>query len=316
MKSFNRLIKKFDRFQRSHKITAYIYAVLKKYGEDSGGYQAALLTYYGFLSLFPLLLIATSALQILLHSRPDIQQDIIKYLTQYFPANLSDQLISNINNYHGASFAIIVSVLIILWGAKGIADVFQYSLNHLWYVPRFERPGFPKGPLRSLSIILIGGIGFAAAAFLSGQAASLDKTFGSRILWGLTIVAILFCVFWVLLKMGLAPAAKAGNRALFLTSLSAAVGIAILQVLGGYLVTHQLNKLKLLYGTFAVTLGLLFWIYLQARLFMYAVEVGVIYEKKLWPRSLDNNSLTAADHRARNELARKESFILPEKPDN
>jgi membrane protein len=260
-----------------------------------------------------LLLIATSIVQILLHSRPDIQQEVIKYLTQYFPADLSGQLISNIQDFHGASFAIIISILIILWGAKGIADVFQYSLNHLWHVPRTERPGFPKGPLRSLSIVVIGGVGFTGAAFLSAKAASLERTFGSRIIWGLTIIAVLFCVFWILFKMGLAPAAKAGNKALFISSLFAAVGIAALQVIGGYLVTHQLNKLELLYGTFAVTLGLLFWIYLQARLFMYAVEVGVIYEKRLWPRSLTDRDLTSADKHVYAEHAKKEQYVLPEK---
>jgi membrane protein len=248
--------------------------------------MAALLTYYGFLSLFPLLIVATSVVQILLHSRPDIQQDIISHLVQYFPAGLSDQLLSNIKDLHGVGFALIVSILVILWGAKGIADVFQYSLNHIWHVPQAERPGFPKNSLRSLSIIIIAALGFTAASFLSGIAASLDRTGGSRIVSSITIILILFCVFWSLFKLGLAPAAKAGNRALFRSSLVAAVGIAILQIIGGYLVTHQLNKLKLLYGAFAVTLGLLFWIYLQAKLTIYAIEVGSVYEKKLWPRDL------------------------------
>jgi membrane protein len=250
--------------------------------------MAALITYYGFLSLFPLLLVASSIVQILLHSRPDIQNDIIHYLTQYFPAGLSDQLLSNVKDFHGAGFAIIVGILVILWGAKGIADVFQYTLNHIWHVPAAERPGFPKNSLRSLSIIAVGAIGFTAASFLSGFTASLDRTGSSRIISSLTIILILFLVFWTLFKLGLAPAAKAGNRALLRSSLVAAVGIAILQIIGGYLVTHQLNKLKLLYGTFAVTLGLLFWIYLQARLVIYAIEVGVVYEKKLWPRNLDD----------------------------
>ncbi len=248
--------------------------------------MAALLTYYGFLSLFPLLLVATSVIQIILHSRPDIQQDIITHLVQYFPAGLSDQLLTNINNLHGVSFALVVGILVIFWGAKGIADVFQYALNHIWGVPRAERPGFPNNSMRSLLIIVIGAVGFTAASFMSGFAASLDRTGGARILSSLTIILILFCVFWTLFKLGLAPAAKAGNRALFRSSLVAAVGIAILQIIGGYLVTHQLSKLKLLYGTFAVTLGLLFWIYLQARLTIYAIEVGSVYEKKLWPRSL------------------------------
>jgi membrane protein len=248
--------------------------------------MAALITYYGFLSLFPLLLIATSVVQIMLHSRPDIQATIISHITQYFPADLSNQLVSNISNLQGVSFALVVGILVILWGAKGIADVFQYALNHIWHVPQAERPGFPHNSLRSLSIIIIGAAGFIAAAFISGFAASLDRTGTSRLVSSLVLITVLFCVFWTLFKIGLAPAAKAGNRALFRSSIVAAISIAVLQVVGGYLVTHQLNKLKLLYGAFAVTLGLLFWIYLQARMLIYAIEVGTVYEKKLWPRDL------------------------------
>jgi YihY family inner membrane protein len=275
-----------DRVQKSHTLTAFTYAVIKKSIDDRGGHMAALLTYYGFLSLFPLLLVATSILQILLHSRPDIQQDIITHLVQYFPAGLSEQLVINVKDFHGVGFALIVGIFAILWGAKGVADVFQYTLNHIWGVPQAERPGFPKNSLKSLLIIIIGAAGFMAASFMSGKAASLDRGAGSRIISSLTIILILFCVFWTLFKLGLAPAAKAGNRALFRSSLFAAIGIAALQIVGGYLVTHQLSKLKLLYGAFAVTLGLLFWIYLQARLMIYAIEIGSVYEKKLWPRDV------------------------------
>lgn len=271
------------------------------------------MTYYGFLSLFPLLLVASSIVQIALHSRPDIQEKVIHYLTQYFPAGLSDQLLSSIKDLHGVSFAIIVSVLLIIWGAKGVADVFQYSLNHIWRVPRAERPGFPKGYARSFAIIVIGGLGFAVAAFLSGFTANIDRTPGSRIVSSLTIVAVLLAVFWSLFKLGLAPAARAGNRALLRSSLFAAISTAILQIIGGYLVTHQLSKLKLLYGSFAITLGLLFWIYLQARLFIYAVEVGVIYEKGLWPRSLTGKNLTDADKKV---LAQQPKTSIPEKIDD
>ena len=42
-----------DRLQRKHGVLGFPYAVVKKYGDDAGGRQAALITYYGFLSIFP-----------------------------------------------------------------------------------------------------------------------------------------------------------------------------------------------------------------------------------------------------------------------
>jgi membrane protein len=289
--------------------------VFKKYDDDNGGYQAALLAYYGFLSIFPLLIIAASVLDILLRSRADIQDDVINYATQYFPI-LGDELQSNIHAPHWSGLGLIIGLAFTLWGAKGVADVFQYSLNHIWNVPRFKRPGFSAGSIKSLLVILLIAGGFVGAAFLSGVAASLDKTLLFRIVAGLISVLVLFGVFWAVFRVGLSDYAKASNAALFFSALTAAIGIQILQTIGGYLIVHQLSKLTHLYGAFAATLGLLFWIYLQARVVMYAIEVGVVYERKLWPRSLDNNKLTAVDQRARNEHSKKEQFGLPEKPDS
>jgi len=289
-----------------------VYAVIKKYGEDSGGYQAALITYYGFLSLFPLLLVATSILQIVLHSHPNVKADVIAHATQYFPV-LGEQLQSNVHTVNGAGVALVIGILLTLWGAKGAADVFQFSLNHIWQVPRVKRPGFPKGAIKSLAVIILGGIGLVGASILSSFAASLDKTFIFRIIASLISVVVVFGVFWLIFRIGLAGSARASSAALLRSALTAAIGIQILQILGGYLVTHELGKLKHLYGTFAATLGLLFWIYLQARVVMYAAEVGAVYDKRLWPRRLTGNNLTDADRAAYGHHAKRERFVLPEK---
>ncbi|MBX4201539.1 YihY/virulence factor BrkB family protein [Candidatus Saccharibacteria bacterium] len=308
----NHTIDKANRFQKSHGPAGFIYAVIKKYSDDNGGYQAALLTYYGFLSIFPLLIVVVSVLEILLRSRPDIQDDLVNHAIQYFPI-LGDELQSNIHAPHWSGIGLVIGVLFTLWGAKGVADVFRYSLNHIWHVPRVKRPGFPAGALKSFLVILFIAGGFVGAAFLSGFAASLDKTTLFRIVASLVSITVLFAVFWVVFRIGLADYAKAGNAALFLSAISAAIGIQILQIIGGYLITHELNQLTHLYGAFAATLGLFFWIYLQARVIMYAIEIGVVYERKLWPRSLTNQHLTAADKEIYGQHAKHEPYALPEK---
>ncbi len=306
------VVDRINLWQQKHKFISFPYAVIKKYGEDSGGYQAALLTYYGFLSLFPLLLVATSILQIVLHSHPSARESVIQHATQYFPV-LGEQLQSNIHTSGGAGVAVVIGLLLTLWGTKGVADVLQYSLNHIWQVPKIKRPGFPKNAIRSLAVIIIGGVGLVAASFLSGFAASLNRSFAARILATIVSVAVVYGVFWVIFKIALAPSAKISRKALLRTALTAAIGVQILQIAGGYLVLHQLGKLKHLYGTFAATLGLLFWIYLEARVVMYAAEVGSVFDKKLWPRSLNQTNLTDADRRTYAQHAKKERYIMPEK---
>ena len=61
MGGLKRLLDRFDRFQQSHVWLAFPFAVVKKYGDDRGGFLSALIAYYGFLSLFPLLLLIVTA---------------------------------------------------------------------------------------------------------------------------------------------------------------------------------------------------------------------------------------------------------------
>ena len=61
-----------------------------------------------------------------------------------------------------------------------------------------------------------------------------------------------------------------------------------LQVVGGYVVQHQIRNATQLYGFFGIVLGLLFWIYLAAQLTVYAAEVNVVLNERRWPRSLSD----------------------------
>jgi uncharacterized BrkB/YihY/UPF0761 family membrane protein len=91
----------------------------------------------------------------------------------------------------------------------------------------------------------------------------------------------------------------------------AAIGLVLLQALGGYLLTRELKNLDALYSNFAIPLGLLFWIYLQAQMLFYAIEISSVHAQRLWPRSLTGKDLTPADKRAYSHQAKKER-VLPE----
>ena len=66
----------------------------------------------------------------------------------------------------------------------------------------------------------------------------------------------------------------------------AAVCWQVLQVVGGYVVSHQLHRASELYGTFGIVLGLLAWLFLQAEITLYAAEADVVLARRLWPRSI------------------------------
>jgi uncharacterized BrkB/YihY/UPF0761 family membrane protein len=70
-----------------------------------------------------------------------------------------------------------------------------------------------------------------------------------------------------------------------------------LQNAGTALIEHQLRRTSQVYGTFAIVLGLIFWIYLGANVTIYAAELNVVLARRLWPRSLIQPPLTEADER-------------------
>ena len=78
------------------------------------------------------------------------------------------------------------------------------------------------------------------------------------------------------------------------------------QALGGYLVGHQLRNASEVYGFFATVLGLMSWIFLGARVVLYAAEANVVFARRLWPRSLVQPPLTEADEQALAALAHQQ----------
>jgi uncharacterized BrkB/YihY/UPF0761 family membrane protein len=100
-------------------------------------------------------------------------------------------------------------------------------------------------------------------------------------------------VFWAGFR--LATASEVATRDLRLGALIAATAWQVLQLVGGYLVAHQLARSSSLYGTFGLVLGLLAWLFLEAQITLYAVEINVTAVRKLWPRSLFPPPLTDQD---------------------
>src|SRR5580658_5564832 len=99
MNKLQTLIRVFDRYQQRHHVSAFSVAVIKKYSEDQAGSQAALLTYYGFLSLFPLLLVVTTLTNGIIGNNSHLGVTILRGVTNYFPL-LGSQLAGHVHSLH------------------------------------------------------------------------------------------------------------------------------------------------------------------------------------------------------------------------
>lgn len=305
---FQKILAHIDVFQRKHMWLALPNGVIKKYGEDGGGHLAALMTYYGFLSLFPLLIVATAFAQIVSQGDIELKNRIISSATSYFPA-IGDSLTASLHTSSRTGVALFIGLLVAFYGARGIADSVQNALHVVWGVPRKKRAGFPISTLRSFGIVIFAGLGLIISSILSGYATHGSFPYFIRILFGTAGFVMLFAVFWGIFTFG--SSARKRRIANIPGALIAALGLQLLQAVGSYIITDQLRRHSGLNAQFGLVLVLLFWIYLQAQVFIYALEYNTVRAHHLYPRALDENNPTPADNHAHDLYAKRDSYKTP-----
>ncbi len=142
---------RLDRMQRRHPGLGFPLAVLYKFVDDQGSYLAALITYYDFLSLFPLLLLLTSVLGFVLGGDAHLQQRVLNSTLSQFPV-IGSQL-GDPKGLRGSGAGLVIGLLGAVYGGLGVAQAGQNAMNAAWHVPRNNRPNPIKARLRSLLLL-------------------------------------------------------------------------------------------------------------------------------------------------------------------
>jgi membrane protein len=292
MKRAQLLLRAADRYQQGHPWLAVAVATWKKFGDDQAGNLAALIAYYAFASIFPLLLVFVSVLDLVLKNNEQLRQKLINSALKQYPV-VGQQL--QVHGLHRTGLALAIGLIGTFLGARGVASAAQNALNSVWEVPMVNRPGFPWQILRSLGLIVVIGPGMVATVVLSSLAGGTGHVIsGTLATIAATAVSLLLNIglFWLAFR--LATSGSVATRDLRLSAILAAIAWQILQSFGGYFVAHQLAN-NSAYGVFGVVLGLLAWLYLEAQLTLYLVELNVVRARRLWPRSVVPPPLTDAD---------------------
>lgn len=279
-------VRGLDRVQQRHGWLAFPVAVWKKFSDDQAGNLAALIAYYGFASLFPLLLVFVTVLDIVLHNAPSLREQVLKSTFGHFPG-FGTQLESIAHPLHATGPALVIGLILTFLGARGVAGAVQNALNNVWAIPYHRRPGFPWNLLRAVTMIIVVGLGLIVTTFLAGLAAGVGHVISGGSGSVATIAVSLLVnigLFWLAFRLG--TAREVTWREHFPAALASAIVWQILQLAGGYIVGHQLAHSQSLYGIFGIVLGLLAWLYLQAQATLYAIEMATVRAHKLWPRSL------------------------------
>ncbi|MFL5738553.1 MAG: YihY/virulence factor BrkB family protein [Actinomycetota bacterium] len=304
--TLNALMRAADRVdaaQQRRSWLAFPFAVFKKFGDDRAGNLAALIAYYGFFSLFPLLLVLVTVVSMVIEGNAKLQETIINSAVAQFPV-VGDQIAKNVHAISGSGVALAIGVLGALWGGLGVVQAGQNAMNAVWNVPYKDQPNFWKSRLRSLILLVALGVFVLASSVLSGFGSAGGGNAATHALAVVLSVLLNLAVFLAAFRILTAEDVTWGD--VFPGAACGAVVWSALQYLGAYLVSHQLSKASAVYGVFAVVIGLLWWIYLGAQVALFSAEVNVVRKRRLWPRSMTQPPLTAADKRSLEELAKEE----------
>lgn len=282
---WKRIVAAVDRFQRGHAWLAFPVAVAKKFSSDRGGNLAALIAYYGFFSIFPLLLVLVSGLGFVLADDPALQRDILDSSLASFPV-IGDQIRENIGSLDGSAVAIVIGLTTALWAGLGVVRSIQQAMDRVWDVPRSEEAPFIARNLRGLGFVVVLGGGVLLSTVAAGTLSDVGIGWAASVGALALPFALSFGVALVAFRM--LTSAQIGCRDVVPGALLAAFGWTVLQSVGGVLVRNQVQESSSTYGTFALVIGLLFWMLLIARITLYAAEVNVVRARRLWPRGLQD----------------------------
>ena len=302
MQAAEKLLRRVDEQHQRRAWIAFPYAVMKKFGDDQAGNLAALIAYYGFLSLFPLMLVMVTLLGLLLRNNPDLRNTIQTSALANFPV-IGDDISRNLHSLRGSGVALAIGLVVAVWAGLGVLKVLQTAMNTVWNVPYRRRPNFFISLLRALiMLVVLGVITIASAAAGSVGAGSDNWLLGIA---GIPISVVLNLVLF-LLAFRILTTEDVTWADVFPGAAVAAVAWTVLQAVGGYIVSHQLQGASDTYGTFATVIGLLAWIYLGAQVTLFAAEINVVRKRRLWPRAIVQPPLTDADERVLKSYAEQE----------
>ncbi len=298
---FMRPVRAFDGFQQGHKALAVPMAVVRKFGNDQAGNLAALMSYYGFFSLFPLLLVFTTILGFVLQGNKSAQTSVENSVLGQLP------LVGNEISAHslsGSTVALVLGLATALWAGLGVTNAAQNALNTVWAIPFKRRPNFVKSRLRGVGLLVSLGILFIVSTAASGIVSGGFGGVGAKIAGYVFALALNFGLFMASYRF--MTVSEIPTRDLVTGAAVASVLWTILQSVGGYYIGHVEKGNKGTYGTFATVIALLIWLHLGAQIFLYSAEINVVRSRGLWPRSLMGPPEVPADQRTLTDLAKVE----------
>ena len=303
--SIEPILATLDRFQQRRKTLSIVVGVIKKFGDDRGSSLVALITYYTFVAIFPLMLLSVTIVGIVLRNHESLRQDILNSAVADFPI-IGTQLKENLGHISTSVWGTIAGATGLAWGSLGFAQAAQTAMADIWNIPLVERPSWIVRVRSAVIAVLILASSVAVAGVLVGINVPWISDHVPELSY--VIAALVNGVAFVGLFRALTPK-NVKVRALWPGAVLAGVSFALLFSIGTRILTGSLKRSSELYGFFGIVLGLLALLSLMTTVIMYCAEWNVVREKKLYPRTMFGDPMLDADFQALREAAAQSRAI-------
>ncbi|HET6625604.1 MAG TPA: YihY/virulence factor BrkB family protein [Nocardioidaceae bacterium] len=273
---------KVDRVRERRPFVDHVFTMLAHYGEVKGNVQAGAVTYFGFLSFFPILALGFFVIGYLANVYPDAEDALTDALKSVLPGMIGDgdgQI--SLSTFRENAGAIgLIGLAGVLYSGLGWLSGMRDALLIMFKMPPREQPNFFVGKGRDLVVLALVGFTLIVSVALSGAvtgfSAQILEWVGIRdvpgmgaLLWvighalGIAATTLLFFALFKLLALPHLPRA-----ALVQGAVLGALGFEVLKSLANLLIAS--TKDQPAFQAFGVALILLVWINYFSRVTMYS----------------------------------------------
>lgn len=271
--------------REEHPALDHTFRTFTYYEERNGNAHAGAVTFYAFLSFFPLLALAFWAVGYLSAVAPDVRREVVDAVEAVLPGlvGTGDGQISLDTFEEYAATVGLIGLITLLYTGLGWVAAMRRALATMFQVPEDQQGlGFVKARVRDLVALVVLGVVLVVSVSLSGAmtwfseailgALGLDELWlAGPVLWvvahGLAIGAttVLFMALYELV-----PRSQVARRAMWQGALTGAVGFEALKMLAGALIAMITQRPA--FQAFGVSLVLLVWINYFSRLVMLSTS--------------------------------------------
>lgn len=295
---------RLDSYQQRHPALGVPIAVARKFVEDESINLAAVIAFWAFFSIFPLLLIFVTLLGYVLP--PSLQGDVLRSAARFLPLLSTD----SIGHLSGRWWTLVVGILSALWSGSFVVIAIQSAFNSVWEIPHAQRPSFGaqmRRGLFALGAIALGLVGSTViSSYVTGAATGTSLGMVARLAGYLIAVALDVGLFIVAFR--LLTDRDVSTRDVLPGALLSGIVFWLLQQLSSLIIFRYLHNAERIYGNFAAVITMLSWFYLQSVVTLVGAQLNVVLKERLHPRRLIHAPITEANHRAYDAYAKERTY--------